>query len=154
MSAKFKNIFNSSDNNSSPVLDEIISKTKGVAETVGRKSAEGIEVSRKKIESLDMKTKLSKAYEKFGMLQYKIYNGEEADSIELEEIAGEIRVLTEKLDALNVELEEAKATFNGSVSSVVQKTRDAFSKNDSNEASSDSEVEVDADAVESSDAKE
>lgn len=153
MSARFKNIFNSSDNNSSPVLDEIISKTKGVAETVGRKSAEGIDVSRKKIESLDTKTKLSKAYEKFGMLQYKIYNGEEADIVEFEEIAGEIRVLTEKLDALNVELEDAKATFNGTVSSVVQKTRDAFSKTDSSEAS-DTEVEVDADAVESSDAKE
>lgn len=143
MSAKFKDVFNSSDFNiNNPKLEEFLNKTRDVAETVGRKSAEGIDISRKRIECLDCKTKLAKAYEKFGRLQFKSYNGEEADSIELEELAGEIRMLNNKIDALNIEIEEAKANFNESMASVVQKTRDAFQKDAPDEAAEDFEVEV------------
>ena len=52
-------------------FEEMFSKTKNVAETINKKSAMYLELSRKRIEYMDAKSKLSKAYEKFGKLQYE-----------------------------------------------------------------------------------
>ena len=52
-------------------FEEVLTKTKNYAEQATKKSAERIEISKKKIELLDTKTKLNKAYEGFGKLQYE-----------------------------------------------------------------------------------
>ena len=70
MSIKLSELFGSMDeafNNQK--LEEMFNKTKDVAENMSKKSAERLEISRKKVELLDAKAKLSKLYEKFGKLQ-------------------------------------------------------------------------------------
>ena len=101
-------VFNSVDeaiNNvrKNPGFEDMLNKTKQYA----KKSAEAIEISRKKIELLDAKTKLSKAYEKFGKQQFAIYDGEEANEQELEPTANEIIILKGQVEYLDQEI----ATF-------------------------------------------
>lgn len=101
-------VFNSVDeaiNNvrKNPGFEDMLNKTKQYA----RKSAEAIEISRKKIELLDAKTKLSKAYEKFGKQQFAIYDGESVDEQELEATANEIIILKGQVEYLDQEI----ATF-------------------------------------------
>ena len=101
-------VFNSVDeaiNNvrKNPGFEDMLNKTKQYA----RKSAEAIEISRKKIELLDAKTKLSKAYEKFGKQQFAIYDGEEANEQEIEATANEIIILKGQVEYLDQEI----ATF-------------------------------------------
>lgn len=101
-------VFNSVDeaiNNvrKNPSFEDMLNKTKQYA----RKSAEAIEISRKKIELLDAKTKLSKAYEKFGKQQFAIYDGETVDEQELEATANEIIILKGQVEYLDQEI----ATF-------------------------------------------
>ena len=101
-------VFNSVDeaiNNvrKNPGFEDMLNKTKQYA----RKSAEAIEISRKKIELLDAKTKLSKAYEKFGKQQFAIYDGEQANEQELEATANEIIILKGQVEYLDQEI----ATF-------------------------------------------
>ena len=98
-------VFNSVDeaiNNvrKNPGFEDMLNKTKQYA----RKSAEAIEISRKKIELLDAKTKLSKAYEKFGKQQFAIYDGEEANEQELEATANEIIILKCQVEYLDQEI--------------------------------------------------
>lgn len=98
-------VFNSVDeaiNNvrKNPGFEDMLNKTKQYA----RKSAEAIEISRKKIELLDAKTKLSKAYEKFGKQQFAIYDGEEANDQELEATANEIIILKGQVEYLDQEI--------------------------------------------------
>lgn len=98
-------VFNSVDealNNvrKNPGFEDMLNKTKQYA----RKSAEAIEISRKKIELLDAKTKLSKAYEKYGKQQFAIYDGEEANEQELEATANEIIILKGQVEYLDQEI--------------------------------------------------
>ena len=98
-------VFNSVDeaiNNvrKNPGFEDMLNKTKQYA----RKSAEAIEISRKKIELLDAKTKLSKAYEKYGKQQFAIYDGETVDEQELEATANEIIILKGQVEYLDQEI--------------------------------------------------
>lgn len=112
MSIRFSDVFNSSQfDMNNPKVEEFINKTRDVAETVGRKSAEHFELSKKKLECLDIKSKLSKLYEKFGKLQYSAFIGEEVDPEQIAQLADEIALQKEKLDFIYVEINEAKANM-------------------------------------------
>ncbi len=89
-------------------FEEVFSKTKNVAETINKKGAMYLELSRKKIEYMDAKSKLSKAYEKFGRLQYETYLGNDVDENDYACAVADISALKEKTDTLSAELEEAK----------------------------------------------
>lgn len=140
MSIKFGDIFSSVDDQR---LENFLGKTKGVAEEMGKKSAERIELSRKKVELLDTKAKLSKLFEKYGKLHYDRFCGYEVSDSELEEIAIQIAELKNKIEIYTQDIEIAKEAFNESMSSmasnVAKKTREAFSVD---------KVEVDVDAEE------
>lgn len=154
MSIKFGDIFNSSDFNiNNPKFEEFFNKTKDVAETVGKKSAERLDISRKKLELLDIKAKLSKTYEKFGRLQYKSFIGEEVDTEKLEEMVTEISQLNDKIDALSFDIECATASFNESVANMAQKTRDSFYKDTSN-ASDEVDMDLASEMLETEDDEE
>lgn len=129
MAINFGDIFNSNDINiNNPKLEEVFNRTKDVAETVGKKSAERLEISRKKVELLDSKAKLSKLYEKFGKMQYDALMGIEQDESELESVTVKISQFKDKIDLLTVEIDEAKEQFNEAVSNATKKTRDAIHK--------------------------
>lgn len=129
MAIKFSDIFNANDiNMNNQKLEEVLSKTKTVAETFGKKSAEHLEVSRKKVEILDAKTKLSRAYEKYGEMQYNALIGIEPNQQMLDDTAVKISQYREKIALLSEEVERAKAEFNEAVATATKKTRDAFQK--------------------------
>lgn len=143
MSIKFSDIFSNSDINlNNPKLEEVFNKTIDMAENFGKKSAEHLEISRKKIECLDAKTKLSKLYEKYGEIQYNLLIGEEINSSEKEDIVNRIKLIKEKISLLTAEIEEAKANFSEAVAGAAKKTKSAFQKDSDN--GSKSEVTVDA----------
>lgn len=89
-------------------FEEMFSKTKTMAETLNKKGAMYLELSRKRIEYMDAKSKLSKAYENFGELQFQAYKGEEVDENEYACAIADISALRERCETLSAELEEAK----------------------------------------------
>ncbi|MCD7796556.1 MAG: hypothetical protein LUG95_02765 [Clostridiales bacterium] len=137
MAIKFSDIFNtdqSSINNEK--LEEALNKTKGVTETMGKKSAKYLDLNKKRIERLDAKTKLSKLYEKYGKLCYGIIIGDDIAQEVLTDIESQIARLRAKIQDYNQKIEDAKSSFNESVK---QRSRSPFSQ--------EKEVQVD-DAVE------
>ena len=77
-------------------IDEVINKTKEYA----KKSAQAIEISRKRIELLDTKTKLAKAYEKYGKQQFALYEGKEVNQDEINASCEEIVMLKSQSEFL------------------------------------------------------
>lgn len=129
-------------NINNPKFEEMLNKTRGVAESLGKRSAEGIELSKKKIEALDAKAKLARLYEKFGQLQYNSYIGEEVDDSQIAGIAAEISATKDKLDLLNEEVEALKVKISTSMADMAQKTREAFQKDADAEPAEEAEVEA------------
>lgn len=128
MSIKLSELFGSMDEAfNNPKLEEMFNKTKDVAENMSKKSAERLEISRKKVELLDAKAKLSKLYEKFGKLQYLKYIGEEVSDEEITDCANAIADNKEKIQLYTAEIEKAKAEFNESMANMAKKTKEAFS---------------------------
>jgi hypothetical protein len=85
-------------------FEEVLTKTKNYAEQATKKSAERIEISKKKIELLDTKTKLNKAYEAFGKIQYDAYIGEEIEEDEIQAKLQEIQLFKSRAELLDAEI--------------------------------------------------
>ena len=130
-----------------PKLEEMFNKTKDVAENMSKKSAERLEISRKKVELLDAKAKLAKLYEKFGKLNYAKYIGDEISEDEIKDCANAIADNKEKIEFYTVEIEKAKAEFNESMANMAKKTKEAFSTD------FNAKPEAEAEAVEVVEAK-
>ena len=108
MAKKFGDLFGNMDDVFSGAkisnfdLDDMLSRTRTFTEEVSKRSAEALELSRKKVECLDIKAKLSKAYERYGRLAYEAVQQPQLQQTE------EITALRTKLDQLTAELEAAK----------------------------------------------
>lgn len=92
-------------------FEEVLNKTKSYAEDAAKKSAERLEISKKKIELLDSKTKLVKAYENFGKLQFEAYEGKSVSQDEFDACIEEITLQKNRADLLDKEIEELKIVF-------------------------------------------
>jgi len=144
MAIKFGDMFDEAK------LEEVFNKTKDVAETMGKKSAERLEFGRKKVELLDTKARLSKLYEKFGRLQYSSMNNEEYDEAEAEDCILKIGEYNEKVKMLTEEIEAAKAAFNESAANAAKHARDAFG--DFGKSKADTDVVYDDEIIVSEEA--
>lgn len=89
-------------------FEDVFSKTKNVAETLNKKGSLYLELSRKKIEYMDAKSKLAKAYQNFGKLQFSTYLGENVDENEYAVCVADITAYRERIDVLKAELDDAK----------------------------------------------
>lgn len=137
MAIKFGDMFDEAFSNAK--LEEVLNKTKDVAETMSKKSAERLELGRKKVELLDSKAKLSKLYEKFGELQYSAVIGEEYDEAQAEEYIISIGEYKEKIKSLSEEIDAAKAAFNESAANAAKYARDAWNDLSKNKPSADTD---------------
>lgn len=127
MAIKLSDLFGSMDEAfNNPKLEEMFNKTKDVAENMSKKSAERLEISRKKVELLDAKAKLAKLYEKFGKLNYAKYISDEISEDEIKDCANAIANNKEKIELYTVEIEKAKAEFNESMANMAKKPRRLF----------------------------
>lgn len=153
MPIKFSDLFGSGqDSFNNEKLEEVLNKTRDVAETVGRKSAQRIEISRKMVELLDVKAKLSKLYERYGKLTYGMRIGDEIGEEVLTDMEKQIAQLREKVSVYTKDIDEAKAAFNESVAQAAKRTRDVFWQ-DSKEVQTDAAVDVTDVTAESKDAE-
>ncbi|MCC8016629.1 MAG: hypothetical protein LIO43_04545 [Clostridiales bacterium] len=91
-------------------FEDVLSKTKSVAQTINKKSAKFLEISKKQVEYLDAKNKLSKAYENFGKMQYSAYKGEDVDENEYACTVADITAYNERIKALSQEIEKSKSS--------------------------------------------
>ena len=91
-------------------FDELFSKTKTVAESLNKKGAQAFDMSRKRLDYLDAKAKLSKLYEKYGKIQFEAFAGNEIDENELDMLTAQIITYREKLADLKAQLEEVNDT--------------------------------------------
>lgn len=109
MAIKLSDLFGSMDEAfNNPKLEEMFNKTKDVAENMSKKSAERLEISRKKVELLDAKAKLAKLYEKFGKLNYAKYIGDEISEDEIKDCANAIADNKEKIELYTAEIERQR----------------------------------------------
>ena len=139
MAIKLSDLFGSMDEAfNNPKLEEMFNKTKDVAENMSKKSAERLEISRKKV---------AKLYEKFGKLNYAKYIGDEISDDEIKDCANAIADNKEKIELYTVEIEKAKAEFNESMANMAKKTKEAFSTD------FNTKPEAEAEAVEVVEAK-
>ena len=102
-------------------FEEVLTKTKTYAEDAAKKSAERLEISKKKIELLDSKTKLVKAYENYGRLQYALVEGDEVSPEELKTVEEEIQLQKNRTEYLDAEVEELRQKFLDSLSRKTKK---------------------------------
>ena len=91
-------------------FDELFSKTKTVAESLNKKGAQAFDMSRKRLDYLDAKAKISKLYEKYGRIQFNVFAGEEIDENELDMLTAQIITYREKLAELKAQLDEVNDT--------------------------------------------
>lgn len=147
MSNIFSDFFSTGNN---PKLDEMLAKTRDMAETVSKKSSEHLELSRKRVELLDTKSKLSKLYEKYGQLQYCIMTGEAADEEELKDTAEKIAAAREKAELLSSEIEAIKASF----AETVQRTKETIQKEMEKTSAPKQEADVETTVADENDAQE
>lgn len=92
-------------------IEDVFAKAKTVSESINKKSAKCLEISRKRVEYLDAKSKLAKSYEKFGKLNFEVLLGNEVDEAEMDTLIAEITAYRERMNILEKELEEAKSVF-------------------------------------------
>ncbi len=104
--SKTDNVFNGSK---IPNFEDVVAKTKSVAENLNKKSAQCLEFSRKRVEYLDAKTKLAKCNEKFGNLQFEMLLGNQVDEAERDTLIAEITAYRSRIDVLKNELEDTKS---------------------------------------------
>ncbi|MCR5207400.1 MAG: hypothetical protein K6C14_02855 [Eubacterium sp.] len=95
-------------------FEEVLAKTRDYAAKATKRSAERLEVSRKKIELLDSKTKLAKAYEKFGRIEYARREGEEISEDEYKSCLAQIELQKIRTEMLDKEIEELRRFFSES----------------------------------------
>ena len=121
-------------------FEDVLTRTKSYAEKATKKSAERLEISRKKIELLDSKTKLAKAFERYGKLQYSAYIGEEIDEEAIEAALQEIQLQKTRADLLDEEIAELRAAFIDSLSKKEARQYEKQERKEAEEAeSADSE---------------
>lgn len=101
-------------------IDEVINKTKEYV----KKSAQAIEISRKRIELLDTKTKLAKAYEKYGKQQFALYEGKEVNQDEINASCEEIVMLKSQSEFLEAEIEAFKEAIAAQVDAKMNPKKD------------------------------
>lgn len=101
-------------------IDEVINKTKEYA----KKSAQAIEISRKRIELLDTKTKLAKAYEKYGKQQFALYEGKDVNQDEINASCEEIVMLKSQSEFLEAEIEAFKEAIAAQVDAKMNPKKD------------------------------
>lgn len=91
-------------------LDDVISKTRSMAEVMGKKSAEAIEISKRKIELIDCKNKLDKAYAVLGKLEYESLYGKVLDEEAVSKAVEDIDQHATKMKKLEEELNQLQNT--------------------------------------------
>ena len=87
------------------ILDDVISTTKSVAATAGRKTDEAVKFSKLRIKKAQIKGDIKVKFEKLGALVYQAEKSGEKDNDEL-------TALISELDASHAELEETNALIN------------------------------------------
>ena len=92
-------------------FDEVLAKTKQYAERATKKGAQQFEISKKRIELLEAKTKLSKAFEKYGRLMYALENGETAEEDALASALAEIQLHKTRSDMLTQDIETMREDY-------------------------------------------
>ena len=92
-------------------LDELVSTTKNVAATAGKKTDEAVKLSKLKIKKAQTKSDLKSKYEKLGELVYMMNKDNQKDEeaynaaiAEIDELAAKLDELDKQLDMLNGEL--------------------------------------------------
>ena len=83
-------------------FEEVLSKTKNYAEKATKMS-------------VDSKTKLAKAYENYGKLQYSAYEGADVPQEEIDACIDEITLLKNRADFISSEIEALKEAFTDSL---------------------------------------
>lgn len=101
-------------------FDDVLSKTRIYA----KKSADAIEISRKRIELIDAKARLAKAYEGFGKLQYSAIDGENVSQASVDAAVDEITLLKNRIQFLDDEIEAIKAKIAAGFDSKMSKEDD------------------------------
>ncbi|MBR7060560.1 MAG: hypothetical protein IKI34_02375 [Eubacterium sp.] len=107
----FSGVENALNNAKRGNFEDVLNKTKNYAEQATKKSAERLEISKKKIELLDSKTKLNKAFESFGKLQYKAYSENNVGEEEIQAKIQEIKLLSSRIEYLEAEISDLREAF-------------------------------------------
>ncbi len=92
-------------------LDELVSTTKNVAATAGKKTDEAVKLSKLKIKKSQTKSDIKAKYEKLGELVYMMNKDNQKDEeaydaaiAEIDELAAKLDEIDKQLDMLNGEL--------------------------------------------------
>ncbi len=86
-------------------LDELVSTTKNVAATAGKKTDEAVKLSKLKIKKSQTKSDLKSKYEKLGELVYEMNKDNQKDEDAYNTAIEEIDALIAKLDEIDKQLD-------------------------------------------------
>lgn len=89
-------------------LDDAVSKTREVIETVSQKTGEVIAVEKQKYELASIKAKREKDFNALGKLYYKAVKDDENAPQEVKSIVEEIKAKSAQIKRLNESIQEAR----------------------------------------------
>lgn len=89
-------------------FDNVVSTTKNVAATAGKKTDGAIKISKLKFKSSQLNNDIKNKYEKLGALVYEMSKTGEKDSEAFDELIAEIDTAKAELDEISKQLDELK----------------------------------------------
>ncbi len=101
-------------------LEDVIEKTKSAAESFSKNGSKQLSLSKKRIEYMDAKSKISKAYTKFGQYVYEKEIGLDVDEDDLKVVFTQIKAYRERINVLEDELNSAKEEVKSDVSDIMK----------------------------------
>lgn len=79
------------------IIDDVVVNAKSVADVVGKKAGQIIDVSKLKLTAAEINSEISKKYEALGRYTYELCANDELDKAKLEEKLWEIKELEHQL---------------------------------------------------------
>lgn len=92
-------------------LDELVSTTKNVAATAGKKTDEAVKLSKLKMKKAQTNSDIKGKYEKLGELVYEMAKAGEKDNDNFDAVVAEIDALTETLEDIERQIDEVNGTL-------------------------------------------
>ena len=89
-------------------LDDVISTTKSVAATAGKKTDEAVQFSKLKVKKAQLNSDIKNKFETLGSMIYQMAKADEKDNEAFDALVAEIDELYAKLDEVEAKLDELK----------------------------------------------
>ena len=89
-------------------IDELLNKAKAVANAAGKKTGEMVEVSKLKLQVVQLNSDVEKVFKRIGELTYSHFRNNTDTNREIEDAMAEIDKMYQEIESLNIKINSAQ----------------------------------------------